>query len=294
MGEPQAVKRALQLAFYTGTLTICERNGMLKTYELMARDFGWDRPPKPASASEVTAYLLDRALRAQGLVVSIRSAISMRRARPGRRLIEAGSVATNWWLSRSKAPASRSIGNARMLETAEPAAELVHILSPFDPLVIQRKRSASVLRLRPSLRGLCAEGETAVRLFRAAGAGRRRDRCRHRSQDRTRERKLLLQQWSWVGSAARRGGREDLKRRSSRNCIGSSAFNWRMNHQAEPVPPGLVAWNASQLRRHAQEQRQVDPGEISPTPQGTLSRLPPMPPTMHSSPNGRLQGRMIP
>ena len=41
---------------------------MLKTYELMTRHFGWDRPPKPASSSEGTAYLLDRALRAQGVV----------------------------------------------------------------------------------------------------------------------------------------------------------------------------------------------------------------------------------
>src|SRR5471032_3041825 len=61
-------KRALQLAFYTGVLTISERNGMLKTYDLMARHFGWDKPPKPASAREVSAYLLDRALRAQGIV----------------------------------------------------------------------------------------------------------------------------------------------------------------------------------------------------------------------------------
>ena len=61
-------KRALQLAFYEGRLTISERNGMLKTYELMARHFGWDKPPKPASARETTAYLLDRALRAQGIV----------------------------------------------------------------------------------------------------------------------------------------------------------------------------------------------------------------------------------
>src|SRR4030081_510517 len=61
-------KRALQLAFYTGVLTISERNGMLKTYELTARHFGWDRPPKGASAGEATAYLLDRALRAQGVV----------------------------------------------------------------------------------------------------------------------------------------------------------------------------------------------------------------------------------
>src|ERR1700688_5222687 len=61
-------KRALQLAFYQGLLTISERNGMLKTYELMARHFGWDKPPKGASARETTAYLLDRCVRAQGVV----------------------------------------------------------------------------------------------------------------------------------------------------------------------------------------------------------------------------------
>jgi len=61
-------KRALQLAFYTGAVTISERSGMLKTYELMERHFGWDRMPKPASAAETSAYLLDRALRAQGIV----------------------------------------------------------------------------------------------------------------------------------------------------------------------------------------------------------------------------------
>src|ERR1700679_3938321 len=38
-------KRALQLAFYQGLVTISERNGMLKTYELMARHFGWDVSP---------------------------------------------------------------------------------------------------------------------------------------------------------------------------------------------------------------------------------------------------------
>src|SRR5471030_823674 len=51
-------KRALQLAFYTGVLTISERNGMLKSYDLMTRHFGWDRPPKPATPREATAYLL--------------------------------------------------------------------------------------------------------------------------------------------------------------------------------------------------------------------------------------------
>src|SRR6202795_3044058 len=61
-------KRALQLLFYQGRLTISERNGMLKTYQLMTRHFGWDKAPNPTSLAETTAYLLDRALRAQGVV----------------------------------------------------------------------------------------------------------------------------------------------------------------------------------------------------------------------------------
>src|SRR6266850_2586041 len=49
-------KRALQLAFYAGVLMISERNGMLKTYQLMQRHFGWDKPPKSASTKEVSNY----------------------------------------------------------------------------------------------------------------------------------------------------------------------------------------------------------------------------------------------
>src|SRR5690348_3572392 len=61
-------KRALELAFYCGAVTVSERNGMLKTYDLMSRHFGWDSPPRSASSGELTAYLLDRALRSQGVV----------------------------------------------------------------------------------------------------------------------------------------------------------------------------------------------------------------------------------
>src|SRR5690606_36981277 len=61
-------KRALQLGFYIGKLTVSERSGMLKTYELMKRHFQWDKPPRKASERQVADYLLDRALRSQGLV----------------------------------------------------------------------------------------------------------------------------------------------------------------------------------------------------------------------------------
>src|SRR5437764_8553033 len=61
-------KRALQLAFFCGIVTVSRREGMLKTYELTTRHFGWERLPPAATEGERTAYLLDRALRSQGVV----------------------------------------------------------------------------------------------------------------------------------------------------------------------------------------------------------------------------------
>src|ERR1700761_927005 len=136
-------KFALQLAFYTGAVTVSERNGMLKTYELMNRHFGWDKPPKAASNGEITVYLLDRALRAQG-VVSLDSIchLDAPRKQAMRKLIQQrvrrgelvpvaleGAGKQEHWA----APGSLSAG----LEENS----LVHILSPFDPLIIQRKRT---------------------------------------------------------------------------------------------------------------------------------------------------------
>ena len=61
-------KRALQLAFFDGLLTISARAGMVKTYELTGRHFGWAKPPRPATERQRLDYFLDRALRAQGVV----------------------------------------------------------------------------------------------------------------------------------------------------------------------------------------------------------------------------------
>ena len=136
-------KRALQLAFYGGVLTISERAGMLKTYELMDRHFGWSRRPKPATERQVLDYLLDRALRAQGLV-SLDSACHLDAPRkPGiRRLIEA-RVRKGLLVPVAVEDAGKIEHwiEPALLETPRPApGEVVHILSPFDPLIIQRKR----------------------------------------------------------------------------------------------------------------------------------------------------------
>ncbi len=176
-------KRALQLAFYTGEVTISERAGMLKTYELMTRHFGWDKPPKPAPSAEITAYLLDRALRSQG-VVSLDSICHLDAPSKGavRRLIEA------------------RVRRKELLPVAlEGAGKQEHWALPevleangfaVRSLDYPAQAHGIVLRLRPPLRGLCAQGKTSVRLFRAAGSGRRRHRRRDRSQDRPPEQKI--------------------------------------------------------------------------------------------------------
>jgi uncharacterized protein YcaQ len=208
-------KRALQLAFYTGVLTISERNGMLKTYDLMARHFGWDRPPKPASAGETTAYLLDRALRAQG-VVSLDSICHLDApSKPSiRRLIQT-RVRRNELAPVALEGAGKQEHWARpeTLENSDGGAfELVHILSPFDPLIIQRKRTELFFGYGHRFEAYVPREKRVFGYFAlpvlvgeniVAAIDLKTDR---------KSRKLLMQKWSWV-DAAPRGARKDLKRR---------------------------------------------------------------------------------
>lgn len=209
-------KRALQLAFYTGMLTISERNGMLKTYELMTRHFGWAKPPKGASPTETTAYLLDRALRAQG-VVSLDSICHLDAPSkpPIRRLIEArvrrqelvpvalqGAGKQEYWAE----PATVETGGGV-------ASELVHILSPFDPLIIQRKRTHLFFDYEHRFEAYIPKEKRVFGYFALPVlAGDDIVAALDLKTDR-KGRKLLVQKWSWVGSGKQKGGRKDLKRR---------------------------------------------------------------------------------
>ena len=209
-------KRALQLAFYTGVLTISERNGMLKTYELMARHFGWDKPPKAASASEVTAYLLDRALRAQG-VVSLDSICHLDApSKPAiRRLIEA-RVRRKELVPVALEGAGKQEHWARLetLENAgEDVSELVHILSPFDPLIIQRKRTHLFFDYEHRFEAYVPKEKRVFGYFALPVlAGDNIVAALDLKTDR-RSRKLLVQQWTWVGNGKRMHARKELKRR---------------------------------------------------------------------------------
>src|SRR5882724_9465298 len=208
-------KRALQLAFYTGVLTISERSGMLKTYQLMTRHFGWERPPRPASPRETTAYLLDRALRAQGLV-SLDSICHL--DAPGKpaigRLIEA-KVRRGELVPMALEGADRQEHWARpeTLETAiAGASELVHIISPFDPLIIQRKRTELFFGYGHRFEAYVPREKRKFGYFALPVlAGDDIVAALDLKTDR-KSGKLLMQKWSWVG-AAPRSARKELKRR---------------------------------------------------------------------------------
>jgi uncharacterized protein YcaQ len=136
-------KRALQRAFFDGLLVVSARIGMVKTYELMGRHFGWERAPKPATDRQVTAYVLDRALRSQG-IVSLDSVchLDAKRKPAVRALIETRlRQKTLVPVAIEGAGKVEHWATPDVLEEGAPLdPDLVHILSPFDPLIIQRKR----------------------------------------------------------------------------------------------------------------------------------------------------------
>jgi uncharacterized protein YcaQ len=209
-------KRALQLAFYTGEVTISERSGMLKTYELMTRHFGWDKPPKPASTTETTTYLLDRALRAQGLV-SLDSICHLDAPSKAaiRRLIEA-RVRAKEMVAVALEGAGKQEHWARpeTLElTGEGDPSLVHILSPFDPLIIQRKRTELFFDYGHRFEAYVPKekrlfGYFALPVLMGADIVAAIDLKTDRKN-----RKLLMQKWNWVGKGATRAPRKEFKRR---------------------------------------------------------------------------------
>jgi uncharacterized protein YcaQ len=205
-------KRALQLAFHTGLVTVSARAGMLKTYELMDRHFGWERPPRPASEREVADYLLERALRAQGLV-SLDSIchLDAKRKPVIRRLIDARLRRKDLVpIALDGAGKGEHWARPETLEAAsDPAEELVHILSPFDPLIIQRKRLALIFDYDHRFEAYLPKEKRLFGYFAlpvlvgdeiVAAVDLKTDRER---------RKLLMQRWTWVG----RGSARSHKRR---------------------------------------------------------------------------------
>jgi uncharacterized protein YcaQ len=200
-------KRALQLAFYGGVVTVSQRTGMLKTYELMRRHFGWEAPPKAASEREVLNYLLDRALRSQG-VMSVDSAcyLDARRKPAMRRLIETR-------MSRKELVLVELEGAGTLQHWARPevldatfdaAHENVHILSPFDPLIHQRKRLHLFFDYAHRFEAYVPKDKRLFGYFaQPVLVGDEIVAVVDLKTDRERQ-KLLVQRWTWVSNRSRR------------------------------------------------------------------------------------------
>ncbi|SFH94718.1 crosslink repair DNA glycosylase YcaQ family protein [Bradyrhizobium sp. Gha] len=208
-------KRALQLAFYTGVATISARQGMLKTYDLMTRHFGWDKLPKPASAKEITSYLLDRALRSQG-VVSLDSICYL--DAPSKKAV-AGLIASRVRRGELLPVAVEGAGKQEhwatpeALQPHELSPDLVHILSPFDPLIIQRKRTNLIFGYNHLFEAYVPKAKRKLGYFAlpvlvgdeiVAALDLKTDR---------QARKLLMQKWTWLGQGRKAAGRKELKRK---------------------------------------------------------------------------------
>jgi len=200
-------KRALQLAFFRGILTVSGRSGMLKTYDLASRHFGWEKPPQAASEREIVDYLLDRALRSQG-IVSLESICHLDAPRKPAlgRLIEA-RVRRGGLMPVVLEGAGKLEHWARpeALEAGPlPPGDLVHILSPFDPLVLQRKRLQLFFGYEHRFEAYVPKAKRLLGYFAlpvlvddaiVAAIDLKTDRGRG---------KLLVQQWTWVGKRSRR------------------------------------------------------------------------------------------
>jgi len=207
-------KRALQLAFFKGLVTVSQRAGMLKTYELMGRHFGWQRPPAAASVAETADYLVDRALRAQG-AVSVESICYLkaphkpavqrvidRRVRR-KELVPVHLEGAGKWQHWARPEA--------LEQRVEGGSEWVHILSPFDPLINQRKRLQLIFDYEHRFEAYVPKAKRVFGYFACpvllgdeivAAIDLKTDRERRR---------LLIQQWTWVGKGSARAHKRKIE-----------------------------------------------------------------------------------
>ena len=207
-------KRALELAFYKGLVTISKRVGMLKTYELMTRHFGFEQLPRAATEMETLNYLLDRALRSQG-VVSIESICYQDTSRrlAMTRLVEA-RVREKELVPVQVQGAEQSAHWIRpdtLIAKAHPVQERVHILSPFDPLIIQRKRFRLFFDYEYRFEAYVPKHKRVFGYFVCPVLmGDRIVAALDLKTDRQ-QRKLLVQRWDWMGRHRSRLDQEQVE-----------------------------------------------------------------------------------
>jgi hypothetical protein len=208
-------KRALEFAFYCGIVTIASRQGMLKSYDLIDRHFAWTERPKAESERAVLDYLLDRGLRAQGLV-SVDSLCHLdARRKPAMRALIDARVRRNELVPVAIAGVDAIAHWARpqVLDEASslPESDRVHLLSPFDPLVIQRKRLAQFFDYDHLFEAYVPKEKRQLGYFALpALIGDRVVAAIDMKADRSCDR-LRLQKWTWTPGARSPAGKRRIE-----------------------------------------------------------------------------------
>lgn len=141
-GSSKPSKKALQKGFHNGDFVISAREGMLKKYDLRDRHFGWKSQPKMATAREYVDYIIERGLRSQGLIsvdsiCYLDNKFKAQTKEVLQKKIKSGELAE---VQIQEREAQTYFARPEILEQKISGSELTHILSPFDPLIIQRKR----------------------------------------------------------------------------------------------------------------------------------------------------------
>ncbi|HYC54651.1 MAG TPA: crosslink repair DNA glycosylase YcaQ family protein [Candidatus Binatia bacterium] len=207
-------KRLLQLGFVDGRLTISQRQGMVKSYELIDRHFGWPPRPRAATAGQVSEYLLERALRSQG-VVSLDSVCYMDAPRKPAikalidRRVRAGQLVPV--TIRGSEKVAHFAAPATLEARSGVVPDGVHILSPFDPLVIQRKRTRMIFDYEHVFEAYVSRAKRKLGYFTlpvligdeiVAGLDLKTDRT---------GRRLLIQAWHWFAAGRPRAHKKAIE-----------------------------------------------------------------------------------
>lgn len=201
-GSRKPSRKALRFGFFAGDLVVSKRTGIEKTYDLTNRHFGWPQAPETATEEEVAGYLLDRALRSQGLVSLESACYGVARAKAAlSRIIDArvaagalvpvhpdGQETLRHWTTPEALEGSRD----------RKATRRVHILSPFDPLVIQRKRFKLFFGHEHRFEAYVPPAQRVYGYFTLPVlAGHRPVAVLDLKMDRP-SKTLLIQKWSWL------------------------------------------------------------------------------------------------
>lgn len=207
-------KRAMQFAFFRGLITVSQRAGMLKTYDLTARHFGWTKMPASAAKRERLDYLLDRALRSQGVISPDSICYLIPSLKPDMQRVIEKRVRRGELLpvAIDGAEKIRHWARPETLESIPPSdGGRVHILSPFDPIINQRKRVHLLFDYEHLFEAYVPKSKRRFGYFVCpvlmgdrvvAGLDLKTDREHG---------KLLVQKWNWFGKRSDRAPRAPIE-----------------------------------------------------------------------------------